>query len=127
MEHYNCVLDISKLLENAHTKLIEQICKDLDAEDRIDELLKKYMSSDFSKMKPKKDPNLPKKPKTSYMFFCDEHRNTVKVKSKTKQMGEISKTLGTMWKALSDEEKQPYVTKSEEAKEQYTEKMNNYM
>jgi len=127
MEHYNCVLDISKLLKNAHTKLIEQICKDLGAEDRTDELLKKYMSSEFSKMKPKKDPNLPKKPKSSYMLCCGEHRDEVKANSKTKQMGEMSKTLGAMWKKLSEEDKEPYLTKSEEAKEEYNEQMNNYM
>jgi hypothetical protein len=126
MEHHNCILDISKLLAKTHENLIEQICKELDAEDRIEELVKKFISNDISKMKPKKDPNMPKKPKSGYMFFCDEHRANVMKKNKNAKMGDVSKILGNMWGKMGAEEKQPYVELAEEAKETYTEAMKNY-
>jgi ABC-type transporter MlaC component len=126
MEHHNCILDISKLLAKTHETLIEQICKELNAEDRVEELVKKYISNDFSKLKPKKDPNMPKKPKSGYMFFCDEHRRVVMTKNKSAKMGEISKILGNMWKKMDEEEKKPYMDQAEEAKEEYTEALKDY-
>ena len=126
MEHHNTILDISKLLAKTHISLIENICKELDAEDQIDELVKKYVSTDISKMKPKKDPNMPKKPKSAYMFFCDEHRQTVMKENKDAKMGEISKILGEKWKKLSDKDKEQYVEMNEEAKENYSEAMKAY-
>ena len=126
MEHHNCILDISKLLAKTHTAIIEQICKDLDAEDRIDEFVKKYISNDISKLKHKKDPNMPKRPKSGYMFFCEDVRESVMNKNKTAKMGEISKILGKMWGKMDTEEKQPYLDQAEEAKEEYSEAMKNY-
>lgn len=126
MDHHNCILDISKLLAKTHESLIEKICKELDAEDKIEELVKKYVSNDISKLKPKKDPNMPKKPKSGYMFFCDEHRQSVMKKNKNAGMGEIAKILGNMWGKMDTEMKAPYIQKNEEAKEEYEEAMKNY-
>lgn len=127
MDHHNCILDISKLLAKTHEKLIENICKELDAEEHIETLVKKFVSNDIiSKLKPKKDPSKPKKPKSGYMFFCDEHRASVMKKNKDAKMGDVSKLLGKMWKQLSNEEKEPYAQMNEEAKEEYTEAMKNY-
>ena len=126
MDHHNCILDISKLLAKTHESLIEKICKELDAEDRIEELVKKYVSSEVSKMKPKKDPNMPKKPKSGYMFFCDDHRQAVMKKHKDAKMGDIAKKLGEIWKKMNEEEKKPYMDMNEEAKEEYNEAMKNY-
>lgn len=126
MDHHNCILDISKLLAKTHENLIVNLCKDLDAEDRVEELVKKYVSNDISRMKPKKDPNMPKKPKSGYMFFCDEHRQSVMKKNKNASMGEIAKILGNMWGKMDTEEKAPYIQMNEEAKEEYSEAMKNY-
>ena len=126
MDHHNCILDISKLLAKTHESLIEKICKELDAEDKIEELVKKYISNDISRLKPKKDPNMPKKPKSGYMFFCDEHRPLVMKKNKNAGMGEVAKILGNMWGKMTPEEKELYLQKNEEAKEEYEEAMKNY-
>ena len=126
MEHHNCIIDMSKLLVKVHEGLIEKVCKELDAEDRIEEFIKKYVSSEVSRMKPKKDPNMPKKPKSGYMFFCDEQRPHVMKKHKDAKMGQVAKILGDMWKKMDEEMKKPYLDMNENAKEEYNEAMKQY-
>tara|TARA_B110000977_G_scaffold201529_1_gene296647 strand:- start:1526 stop:1918 length:393 start_codon:yes stop_codon:yes gene_type:complete len=126
MEHHNCILNISKLLATTQENLIQQICKELDAEDKVEEFVKKYVSNEISKMKPKRDPNMPKRSKSGYMFFCDEHREAVMKKNKNAKMGEVSKILGNMWSKMDDEEKKSYIEQAEDAKELYVEEMKNY-
>src|SRR3989338_10375528 len=59
----------------------------------------------------KKDPNAPKKPKTGFFLFCDEHREAVKNglgDSTKKSASEVSKVLGQKWSELTDEQKEKY-------------------
>lgn len=58
--------------------------------------------------KRKKDPNLPKRPSSSFMIFATENRTAMREKYPKLHNREISKLLATMWRKLSDEEKQKY-------------------
>ncbi len=75
--------------------------------------------------KKKKDPNAPKKPSTSYLFFSNEKRG--ELKSQGVNQNEIPAKLGEMWKALSDEQKKPYVQKQAEDKARYEKEMKTYV
>ena len=67
----------------------------------------------WPKTKVKKDPTKPKQGLSAYIIFTSEIREQTKKENPTMPMTELSKVMGTKWKALSDEEKAPYIAKSE--------------
>ena len=115
------MIDIGKIVVKSQLDLLKKVAQELDLDDeKYNELCDKYVDVSVSKMKIKKDKNAPKKPKTSYMFFCQDKRQEVNNKYPGKMMGETSKILGKMWAKLSEEEKEKYVKMIyEEAKKQY--------
>jgi hypothetical protein len=86
------------------------------------------------KIKKQKNPHAPKKPKSSYFFFCDEHRSKLiekhKKKNKGKQdktmMGKVAKELGELWKKVSDKDKNKYNKLANKDKERYESEMNSF-
>lgn len=58
------------------------------------------------KKKTIKDPNAPKRPKPAFFMYSDEYREKLKKENPDMKMGEISKTLGKMWKELDEKEKE---------------------
>jgi high mobility group protein B3 len=73
-----------------------------------------------------KDPNAPKRPKTSYFLFCDDRRKIVQKANPEMKNTEIASELGRQWHALSDREKDKYVKLAEKEKKRYTEEMKRY-
>ncbi|KAG0751912.1 hypothetical protein G6F57_017189 [Rhizopus arrhizus] len=67
----------------------------------------------------KKDPSAPKRGLSAYMFFSQDQRPNVKEENPKASFGEIGKILGERWKALSEEEKKPYLKKAEDDKKRY--------
>jgi predicted GIY-YIG superfamily endonuclease len=57
-----------------------------------------------------KDPNAPKRPLSNYMNFCNAKRAEVKAANPDAKMTDLSKILGTQWKALSEEQQTSYKT-----------------
>jgi predicted GIY-YIG superfamily endonuclease len=55
-----------------------------------------------------KDPNVPKRPLSNYMNFCNAQRATVKAANPEAKMTELSKILGAQWKALTAEQQAGY-------------------
>lgn len=74
----------------------------------------------------KRDPNLPKKNMSGFMFFSNENRNKIKEGNPDMTFGEIGRKVGEEWKALSDKQKQVYVKKSLEDKKRYESDMQTY-
>ncbi|VVT57018.1 uncharacterized protein SAPINGB_P005493 [Magnusiomyces paraingens] len=74
----------------------------------------------------KKDPNAPKRSLSAYMFFANEKRDEVRNENPGISFGQIGKVLGEKWKALSEEEKIPFVEKAETDKKRYEAEMNLY-
>ena len=63
------------------------------------------------------------KPKNGYIAFCSENRSKVQEENKGLKGTEITKILSSMWKELSDEEKNKYKPqKDEKEKNEKTEK-----
>lgn len=60
-----------------------------------------------------------KKPMNAYVFFCQDKRPQLMADNPNMKFGELTKVLAEKWKAMSDEEKQPYVKSAEDQKAAY--------
>jgi hypothetical protein len=82
------------------------------------------------KIKAPKDPNKPKRAKTSFMYYCDEHRPGLLEKEKKKglkiNIGNIAKALGKSWKKLKDADKGKWNTLALADKERYEKAIAEY-
>jgi hypothetical protein len=54
----------------------------------------------------------PKRPLSSYMYFCQDQREAIKTANPTMNGKEITSELGRVWKSLSDEAKIPHESKA---------------
>lgn len=63
---------------------------------------------------------VPKRPPNAYFRFVQSKRSEYQSANPDLKTGALSKALGEAWKALSDEEKQPFVDASASALEGYT-------
>jgi len=88
---------------------------------------KSSKKSGEKKKRKKKDPNAPKRPLSSYLLFCQDHRAEVKSKlGKDADVKDIAKKLGKMWSKASDEDKKKYEKKFAKAKEVYEKEKKKY-
>ena len=122
---HNNTAVINELWYDSHRNLIVKIATELDAVDQIDSLVDKFLGKAM-KMKKFKDPNRPKRPKTSYLYFCEEKRPILKSQHPEFKVGEIMKELGKMWKALSEDGKTKYNELYEKDKARYEEELEEY-
>jgi HMG (high mobility group) box len=76
--------------------------------------------------KPKKDPNAPKKPLTSFMLFSNEVRSQIKKENPDMTFGELGKKIGELFRALSNEKKQKYEDMAKREKERYKKALMEY-
>ena len=79
-----------------------------------------------SKSSKKKDPNSPKKWRTSYIFFCSEHREKLKTEEPTLTTTQIVSRLAAIWRNLNNEDKQKYEKMALEDKKRYEEEIKQY-
>ena len=93
--------------------------------DKINSLVDKFLAKPL-KMKKFKDPNKPKRAKTSYLYFCEEMRPGVKSQNPDLKLGGVMKELGKMWRELSEEDKEKYNKLYEEDKIRYEEEIDKY-
>merc|ERR1712000_454575 len=71
--------------------------------------------------KRKKDPNMPKRGLSAYMFFANDQRDKVREENPGIKFGEVGKILGEKWKGLNDKQKAPYEAKAAADKKRYEE------
>nr|CAD1842296.1 unnamed protein product [Ananas comosus var. bracteatus] len=71
------------------------------------------------KKKKKKNCAERKKPCPAYILWCRDQWNEIKRENSEADFKEVSNALGTKWKALGAEEKQPYEDKYQQEKEAY--------
>jgi hypothetical protein len=79
-----------------------------------------------SKAKPKKDPNAPKKPLTSFMLFSNEFRSQIKKENPGISFGELGKKIGELFRALPSDKKQKYEDMAKQEKERYKKALMEY-
>ncbi len=126
LDYYNTVKDINDMMYEKDVRLLEKICIELNAIDRIDELKEKFLDHTFTKIKAKKDPNKPKRPLSSYTLFCNDVRTEILKDNPqlSKNFSKMNKTLGQKWKEL--ENKQKYIEQAQEARNKYEEELEEY-
>lgn len=78
------------------------------------------------KKKKSKDPNKPKRSMSSFMFFANENRSSVRKEHPDLKITEVGKKLADMWKELSKEEKQKYLDMADKDKDRYKKAMDGY-
>ena len=121
MEYHNNLTQVFKTLSKSHEDIIRSVCEELGADDKADELVKKFLDTSYSAVKPKKDPNRVKKPKSAYLFFCDDKRASVQKNNPGKRMGDISKVLGQLWGSISETDRGKYQELHDKDKDRYEE------
>ena len=117
----------------------EKIIRDLAAEHGFDadEAIQKFLtnpsppSNEVTIKKGKKgkkvrDPNRPKRSKNAFMFFSAAKRAEIKEANPDMKSTDISKELGVLWKALSDDDKKPFELLAANEKELYDKAMAAY-
>ena len=126
MEFHNMCSVMMKTMYMSNERLIVQVCEELGHSDKASDVVQKLLSKEFMKIKPKKDPTKPKKPRTSYMFYCADVRAEVSTKNPDAKMGEISKILGSMWNKTEKKIRVKYEKMAEDEKDEYNEKLKDW-
>jgi len=80
----------------------------------------------FEDPKPKRDPNMPKQPLSTYFLFSQEERLKVKAEHPSYSICEIAKELGRRWAVMSPEVKQHFQQMAEQARQKYDQEMAAY-
>ena len=82
------------------------------------------------KMKQPKDPSKPKRNKSGFMYYCDEHRPALIEKQKTNggkvKIGDVAKELGLTWKKLTPKKRKVYMDLATKDKERYEKEIAEY-
>ena len=79
-----------------------------------------------AKKKAKKDPNAPKKPMSSYMFYMNTNRSRVKEENADATFGDIARLVAAEFKELTAEQKEKYEKMAQDDKERYQKEMESY-
>ena len=119
----NNTVDLNDLWYNSHKKLIKRVLAEVDALDRQEEIITKFLAVPL-KIKKQRDPLMPKRAKSSFLYFCDEYRQTIRNNNKGLSMGGVMKELGKLWGKCECKDK--YEQLSKEAKQDYEERMEEY-
>ena len=126
---HNDTKALNHLWYESHKNLLTSLCIEFGKTDQIDDMVKKFLCEPV-KMKALKDPNKPKRAKSAYLFYCDDHRqkilDTMRKKKKKVNIADVSKQLGAKWKGLSDAATAPYEAKAQADRERYQEEMEQY-
>jgi len=122
LKYHNNLVNLNDLFYQSHADLIKHICIELGEETRISELQEKYL--DKLKLKARKDPDKPKRPKTSYMFFCQDNRKKILEDNPKILLASQSKLLGDLWKGCIAREK--FEDQAQSDKTRYEEEMSEY-
>ncbi len=129
---HNDTVTVNELWYKSHKNVIASVLVKLGMEDKMDEMCDSILGSQH-KIKQHKDPNKPKRAKSSYLFFCDEKRQDIIKKFKKGlskgeniKIADVSKKLGEMWKKLDSKSRSPYEKLSQADKERYSKEMENY-
>ena len=118
---------LNDLWYESHASLLKMLCMEFGQSEKIDEMLAKYLG-DKLKVKAPKDPNKPKRSKSGFMFYCDEHRPALLEKAKKGgkkvNIGDISKALGKSWGKLKNKSKYEKLAAAD--KERYEKAITEY-
>jgi hypothetical protein len=95
--------------------------------DTAQETLKKLINVKIVSNKLKKDPEHPKRSRSSYIFFCKDARKKVNDMHDDWKATDVTVEIGRIWREdMTDELKSPYVEQATADKKRYLEEMKGY-
>jgi len=122
-------VQFNNMFYESHKQVLERVCMALGQTEKTQEMVTLLLGEKM-KMKFKKDPNKPKKPKSGFLFFCDKERGKLidkeKKNNKKVVIGNIAKELGKMWKKLTDKEKNHFDEMKNKDQYRYVAEMEAY-
>jgi hypothetical protein len=99
----------------------------IDNQDELIKLLKDNTHVQNNNSKKIKDPDAPKRGKSSYIYFCVEKRESIKKANPDMSAKDIIKELGRVWREkVNDEDKSRYTKLSTDDKIRYENEMKDY-
>ena len=126
---HNNTASLNDLFYESHASVLKMVAMELGATDKIPELMEKVLGTKL-KIKAPKDPNKPKRAKTAFMYYCEQHRPALLEKEKKKgqkiNIGNIAKALGKSWKKLKDADKSKWNSLALKDKERYEKEIADY-
>ena len=126
IDYFNRQVSLLDIFFESHNDLIDKIAYELElSKEKTEELKAKYLDKP-TKLKAKKDPNQPKKARTSYLFFSDKFRTDNAAMLQGKYITEISKIIGNAWKNLDDDTRKQMEEKATKDKERYKSEYEAY-
>jgi len=72
-------------------------------------------------------PNVPKNPRTAFLFFSQEERETIREKNPSTKFADYGRILGEMWQQMSTEKRKKYEEKAKHDKQRYQEEVKDYL
>jgi len=121
--YQNAVADLNTDFYDVISRMIKRTLAEVGMSEKADEVLVKIMGSKL-KIKKQRDPLMPKRAKSSFLYFCDEHRPRVRKENPEFKMADVMKALGKLWSECKN--KETYVKLSAKAKEEYESAMEHY-
>ena len=124
-DYHNNLKEILEIYRLSHEQIIEKVCIELGHSEKIEEL-KELLLTEKLKIKPRRDPDKPKKPPTAYLLFSGVYRDKIKKDFPGLKFGESNKKLGEVWKSIDDEERKKFKEQAEQARTKYEEDLEYY-
>jgi len=114
--------------EQESDEYMELVTEAQTDKDRYTEEMKSYVPTPGFEPK-RKDPNAPKRAKSTYNIFCEENRPNVKENNPEMAQSEIMSELGRLWKEMdpNDDESERLKGLAVEDKERYIKAMETYV
>ena len=124
ISNYETKRMVMSLFDDHCKELVRNVCGAMDCSHRAEEMIERYIYD--LKIKKRKDTNAPTKPRSSYLLWTESVRKTLKEANPTLDMPGMSKKMGEMWKAMTDEQKAPFVEAAENDKARYADQKKAY-
>ena len=126
---HNNTASLNDLFYESHASVLKMVAMELGHADKIPELLENILGAKL-KIKAPKDPNKPKRAKTAFMYYCEQHRPALLENEKKKgqkiNIVNIAKALGKSWKKLKDGYKGKWNKLALKDKERYEKQIADY-
>ena len=125
----NDTASLHHLWYESHKNLITSLCIETGNVDKIAEFTDKFLGPS-QKLKQRRDPKKPTRPKSSYFYYCDVHRpklmQDIRDAGENVVISEISKKLGAAWKKLGDKDRKPFEEDANKDRARYADEMAAY-
>jgi len=116
-------MELLKTVRDANTVITTEVAK---ASATTDDMSVISDITTTKTKKKKKDPNAPKRPMSSYLFFCNGNRAAIKLEMPEATYKELLVEVGRQWKDLTEKKKEKYTNMASLDQARYAKEMEKY-